>query len=153
MVVGVIVLSGRDTVKAQPHSCWSWGRKETGEGARAWRPGSTTAGSFVNSGLAKAALPPPQQCPLCPEAQARDPLSGALTPTRAVLARELPATPHLQGDTPWDVETKGQGFLESVLPMWPTTLVLVQSAPPRVSPGPCKEHRVALKPPPQGQRR
>lgn len=77
---GGIVLSGRETVEAQPHSCWPWGRKETEEGARAWRPGSTTAGSFVNSGLAKAALPPPQQCPLCPEAQARDPLSGALTP-------------------------------------------------------------------------
>lgn len=52
-------------------------------------------------------------------------------PTRAVLARELPATPHLQGDTPWDVEPKGQGFLESLLPMWPTTLVPMQSAPPK----------------------
>lgn len=31
-------------------------------GPRAWWLGSTTAGSFVNSGWAKAALPPPQQC-------------------------------------------------------------------------------------------
>lgn len=129
MAVGGIVLSGRETVEAQPHSWWPWGRKEAGEGARAWRSGSTTAGSFVNSGLAKAALPPPQQCPLCPEAQARDLLSGVLTPTLAVLARELPATPHLQGETPWDVETKGQGFLEPIFPMWFTTPVPVQSAP------------------------
>lgn len=129
MAVGGIVLSGRETVEAQPHSWWPWGRKEAGEGARAWRPGSSTAGSFVNSGLAKAALPPPQQCPLCPEAQARDLLSGVLTPTLAVLARELPATPRLQGKPPWDVETKGQGFLEPIFPMWSTAPMPVQSAP------------------------
>lgn len=35
--------------------------------------------------------------------------------------------PSLQGDTPWDVETKGQGFPEPILPMWPTTPVPVQS--------------------------
>lgn len=105
------------------------GEERGGGVARAWRPGSTTAGSFVNSGLAKAALPPPQQCPLCPEAQARDLLSGVLTPTLAVLARELPATPRLQGETPWDVETKEQGFLEPIFPMWFTTPVPVQSAP------------------------
>lgn len=56
-------------------------------------------------------------------------LWGALSPTLAVLARELPATPHLQGETPWDVETKGQGFLEPIFPMWFTTPVPVQSAP------------------------
>lgn len=33
-------------------------------------------------------------------------------PTPAVLARGLPATPHPQRDTPWDLGTKGQGFLQ-----------------------------------------
>lgn len=101
---GGIVLSRRETVEAQPHSWWPWGRKEAGRGQG---PGDATAGSFVNSGLAKAALPPPQQCPLCPEAQARDLLSGVLTPTLAVLARELPATP---GRSPLGCRDKRTGF-------------------------------------------
>lgn len=36
MAVGGIVLSGRETDEAQPHSHWPWGRMEAGEGARAW---------------------------------------------------------------------------------------------------------------------
>lgn len=48
-------------------------------------------------------------------------------PHPAVLARGLPTTPRLQGDTPWNLGTKGQGFLQPILPIDPQLF-----CPPRV---------------------
>lgn len=67
MAVGGIVLSGRETVEAWPHSHSPRGRRGPGPGRRA--PPQL------------AALSLPQQCPFCLEAQARDPLSGVPSPT------------------------------------------------------------------------
>lgn len=65
--VGGIVLSGRETVEAWPHSHSLRRRRGPGPGRRA--PPQL------------AALSLPQQCPFCLEAQARDPLSGVPSPT------------------------------------------------------------------------
>lgn len=67
MPVGGIVLSGRETVEAWPHSHSPRRRRGPGPGRRA--PPQL------------AALSLPQQCPFCLEAQARDPLSGVPSPT------------------------------------------------------------------------
>lgn len=65
--IGGIVLSGRETVEAWPHSHSPRGRRGPGPGKQA--PPQL------------AALSLPQQCPFCLEAQARDPLSGVPSPT------------------------------------------------------------------------
>lgn len=105
---GDIALSERETVEARPVHTGPKGGGRPG-GPRARRPGSATAGSFVHSGRAKAALPPPQQCSLCPEA--RDPLYGALPPPWLFWPGGSLPLPTLR-DTPWDLGTKGQGFLQ-----------------------------------------
>lgn len=130
MAVGGIVLSGRETVEAQPHSSWPGeGGAVVGVAPRAWRPGSLTAGSFVNSGQAKAALPPPQQCSLCPEARP-GPHSLVLPPPLGCSGQGAPCHFPPSGSHPRDLGTKGRGFLQPALPLWPCNPYVTKHAPP-----------------------
>lgn len=114
---GGIVLSGREIVEAWPHSRPTRGGGREGVGG-CRGPGSQAPPQLAALSMGAGPRQPclhPNNVPSVPSVQR--PRPGTRYLVFLSLPRGLPVTPHPQRDTPWDLGTKGQGFLTQAAPL------------------------------------